>query len=248
LTKRDYYEVLGVSRDARQEDFKKSYRQLAMKYHPDRNPGDKECEERFKEASEAYQVLSDPEMRARYDRFGHSAFSSGGGFSGFTDFTSFAEEIFGDLFGSFFGTGPSRTSSRQTRGHDLRYLLEITLEESAIGCEKEISFPKPVVCKGCSGSGARKGTTAVRCANCQGSGQERVQQGFFVISRTCGVCSGSGEVIKDPCPSCGGTGRAKEEVKLSVKVPAGIDHGQRLKLRGEGEPGPRGAPPGDLYV
>ena len=249
MAKRDYYEVLGVSREATQDDVKKAYRQAALRYHPDRNPGDKESEEKFKEATEAYQILADANSRAKYDRFGHSAFEgSFGGFEGFTDFTSFAEDIFGDIFGSFFGGSAGRKSQRPRKGRDLRYRLEITLEESVFGVEKEITIPRPVSCKGCDGNGARKGSGPESCRQCGGTGQERIQQGFFTISRTCAVCGGEGQVIRDPCPSCGGTGRKAEEVRLSVKIPAGIDQGQRLKLRGEGEPGPQGALAGDLYV
>lgn len=249
MAKRDYYEVLGVSRDAGQEEIKKAYRQLALKYHPDRNPGDANAEEQFKEATEAYQVLSDTDNRAKYDRFGHSAFS-GGGFEGFGDFTSFAEEIFGDLFGTFFGTGQrgGGSSLHRRRGRDLRYRLEVELEESAEGATKEITIPRESTCKACGGTGARAGTKPETCSNCGGSGQERIQQGFFVIGRPCSVCGGQGKVIRDPCPSCGGRGRVSEKARLSVKIPAGIDHGQRLKLRGEGEPGEQGAAPGDLYV
>jgi molecular chaperone DnaJ len=232
-----------VARDATQDQIKKSYRQLALKYHPDRNPGDKASEEQFKEASEAYQILSDTESRAKYDRFGHAAFQNGGG--GFGDFTGFAEDLFGDIFGAFFGT-----SQRQTRrgGRDLRFHLEISLEEAAFGVEKEIVIPKPVGCDGCSGTGARQGTSPESCRQCNGSGQFRVQQGFFTISRPCPVCSGQGKVIRDPCPKCGGAGHSTKETKISVKVPAGINEGQTLKYRGEGEPGPGGTPAGDLYI
>lgn len=246
MEKRDYYEVLEVSRDSADEQIKKSYRQLALKYHPDRNPGDKECEEKFKEASEAYSVLSDPEKRQRYDRFGHAAFSNGGGGDGFH---GFSEDIFGDIFGAFFGTNPfGNQGTRQRAGRDLKYNLTITLEEAAFGCEKEITIQKPVACESCEGSGARKGTSPERCRQCAGSGQIRIQQGFFAISRPCNVCRGTGQVIADPCASCGGSGRKNKEQRLSVKVPAGINHGQRLKLRGEGEDAPKNGVAGDLYV
>lgn len=237
--------MLGVNREASADEIKKSYRKLAVKFHPDKNPGDKAAEEKFKEASAAYQILSDPENRAKYDRFGHGAFEQG--MDGFTDFTGFAEEIFGDLFGAFFG-GTGGRRSRQRGGRDLRYVLEISLEESATGFEREIVVPKPVICERCNGTGAREGSKPESCKQCSGSGQIRTQQGLFSISRPCPVCSGTGQLITDPCPDCGSAGRKTKDVKLSVRVPAGIDHGQRLKLRGEGEPGPKGAPAGDLYV
>lgn len=241
---RDFYEVLGISRDASTDDIKKAYRKLALQFHPDKNPDDKASEEKFKEASNAYQVLSDPDSRAKYDRFGHAAFSSGG-FEGFSDFSGFAEEIFGDIFGAFFGTGGS---SRRRAGRDLRYNLEITLEEAAFGVDKEITIPKSILCEPCSGSGARAGTSAESCKHCNGRGSIGIQQGFFSITRPCPVCNGQGTVIRDPCPSCGGSGQAIKNQKLTVKVPAGIDHGQRLKIRGEGEPAQHGGPAGDLYV
>lgn len=247
MAKRDYYEVLGVSRDASVDVIKKSYRQIALQCHPDRNPGDAQAEERFKEASEAYQILSNAETRARYDRFGHGAFSSGGGFEGFGDFSTFADEIFGDLFSAFFGGTSSRSSSRQRAGRDLSYRLEITLEEAATGLEKSINLRKPVPCESCAGSGCRTGTSREKCRHCDGRGQVTVQQGFFSIARGCSVCNGEGTIISDPCPSCGGGGRTNKEVDLLVKIPAGIDSGQRLKLRGEGEVIPDGNP-GDLYV
>ena len=245
MSKRDYYEVLGVSKTATSEEIKKSYRQLALKFHPDRNPDNKESEEKFKEASEAYQILSDAGNRQKYDQFGHAAFRGGNGFEGFGDFSSFADEIFGDLFSSFFGT--SQQSGRRRGGRDLQFHLEIELEEAASGIEKEIKINRPVVCAGCTGTGARKGTTAHSCKQCGGAGQVRVQQGFFAISRTCPVCRGSGQVIADPCPDCKGGGTTSNEVELKIKVPAGIDEGQRLKLRGEGEVIADG-PAGDLYV
>lgn len=246
--KRDYYEILNVSKDASLDQIKKSYRQLALKYHPDRNPGDKECEEKFKEAAEAYQVLSNEESRAKYDRFGHAAFSGGGGFEGFGDFSMFADEFFGDIFSSFFGGGSSRGSgARRRTGRDLSYQLELTLEECATGLDKKIKVLKPTPCEPCSGSGCRDGSKPQVCRHCGGAGQIRVQQGFFAISRTCPVCRGDGKMIADPCPSCGGTGQGKKEVELSVKIPAGIDNGQRLKIRGEGEIISDGSA-GDLYV
>lgn len=242
MSKRDYYEILGVTRAASAEEIKKSYRQLAIKFHPDKNPGDKECENKFKEASEAYQILSDAENRQKYDRFGHAAFS-GGGFQGFQDFGSFAEEIFGDLFGTFFGN-----TGKRRAGRDVRSSVEITLEEAAFGVDKEVSVQKLANCEACDGSGARKGTSRQTCKHCAGTGQVRIQQGFFSISHACDVCQGVGQIIPDPCPSCGGAGYVGRETKVSVKIPAGIDNGQRLKLRGEGEPAAGGGPAGDLYV
>lgn len=248
MEKRDYYEVLGVPREASTEQIKKAYRQLALKYHPDRNPGDKACEESFKEASEAYQILSSAETRERYDRFGHGAFS-GNGFEGFGDFGSFAEEIFGDLFGSFFGGG---TSSRRQRtrggGRDLRFELQITLEEAAKGEEREVTIPKPVLCATCGGNGAKKGTSPEACGQCRGSGQIRIQQGFFTIQRPCTACGGQGQVIKERCTECSGRGRTTRETKIKVSIPAGINEGQTLRIRGEGEESPSGGTPGDLYV
>jgi molecular chaperone DnaJ len=245
--KRDYYEVLSVARDASAEQIKKSYRQLALKYHPDKNPGDKEAEEKFKEASEAYQVLSDPQMRERYDVYGHQAFN--GGNPGFGDFGSFAEEIFGDIFGAFFGgAGGGKQRGRKRGGRDLRYQLELTLEEVAFGVEKEVQLSKPEACDQCDGSGAKKGTSPVSCPHCGGTGQLRLQQGFFTISRPCASCGGQGQVIRDPCTKCNGKGQQVKESKVKVKIPAGIDEGQSLKIRGEGESVGNGAPPGDLYV
>ncbi len=245
MAKRDFYEVLGVARDASQEQIKKAYRQLALKCHPDKNPGDKEAEETFKEAAQAYQVLSDTGNRQRYDQFGHAAFDHA--FDGFTDFTGFAEDIFGDLFGAFFGSGTSKRSGKRS-GRDLRYDLEITLEEAALGFEKEIDVQKPVQCTVCKGSGAKEGTKPESCKQCGGSGQLRFQQGFFTISRPCSVCQGSGQVIINPCAECKGQGSVVQSSKLNVKIPAGIDSGQRLKLRGEGEAGPPNGKAGDLYV
>lgn len=247
MSKRDYYEVLGVSRSASADEVKKAYRQLALKFHPDRNPDNKEAEESFKEASEAYQILSDAENRAKYDQFGHAAFSQGNGFNGFTDFGSFADEIFGDLFSSFFGTSSSGRTGRKRGGRDLQYQLEIELEEAATGIERTITINRPVVCDGCTGTGAKAGTSPQRCKQCEGAGQVRVQQGFFAISRTCPVCRGVGSIIVDPCATCQGSGTNAKEVELKIKVPAGIDSGQRLKLRAEGEVISDG-PPGDLYV
>jgi len=248
--KRDYYEVLGVSRTASEEEVKKAYRKLALKYHPDRNPGDTAAEEKFKEASEAYQVLCDAERRAQYDRFGHAAFEqAGGGFGGFDFAAAGFEDLFGDLFGDFFGTARGRSGrARARRGEDLRFDLELSFEEAAFGTEKVVKVPRAVGCGECDGTGARKGTEQSVCSACRGSGQVRFQQGFFSIAKTCGQCGGAGSVIKDPCRSCGGSGVARETQKLNVKIPAGVDTGSRLKLRGEGGGGTSGGPAGDLYV
>jgi molecular chaperone DnaJ len=249
--KRDYYEVLSVSRTAGEEELKKAYRRLAIQFHPDRNPGDKQAEERFKEINEAYQVLSDPEKRNQYDRFGHAVFQSPqgpGGFGGF-DFSQGFEEVFSDIFGDFFGTGRGRSRSRSRRGEDLRYDLEVEFEEAARGTEKIIKFQRLTTCDSCNGSRARGGADGVRtCPNCRGTGQVRTQQGFFSISTTCGQCRGEGMMIADPCPKCQGQGRIRKPVSLSVRIPPGVDNGSRLKLRNEGEAGFASGPAGDLYV
>ncbi len=249
--KRDYYEVLGANRGASDDELKESYRRLAIQHHPDRNPGNKQAEERFKEINEAYQVLSDPDRRAQYDRFGHAAFQGpqgSGPFGGF-DFSQGFEEVFSDIFGDFFGTGRGRSRSRTRRGDDLRYDLEIEFEEAARGTEKVVKFPRQTACEACGGARARGGSGGVRtCPNCRGSGQVRTQQGFFSISTTCGECRGEGMIIADPCPRCQGQGRVRKQESLSVKIPAGVDNGSRLKLRGEGEAGFAGGTPGDLYV
>src|SRR5713101_3446595 len=249
--KRDYYEILGVNRGAGEDELKKAYRRLAIQFHPDRNPGNKEAEERFKELNEAYQVLSEPERRAQYDRFGHAAFQGPqgpGGFGGF-DFSQGFEEVFSDIFGDFFGTGRGRSRSRTRRGDDLRYDLEIEFEEAAAGIEKVIKFQRLTQCEACNGTRARGATSGARqCPNCRGTGQVRTQQGFFSISTTCSQCRGEGMIIADPCPKCQGQGRIRKHESLSVKIPPGVDNGSRLKLRGEGEAGYGGGPQGDLYV
>lgn len=247
MAKRDYYEVLGVSRDASPEEIKKAFRQLALQHHPDRNPGDKGAEEKFKELNEAYSVLSDPGKRGQYDAYGHAG-PAGQGFGpeGFADFHfGGVEDILNDFFG--FGT-IFGGRQRARRGADLRYNMEIAFEEGAFGGEKEIVVPRTAACQDCGGSGAKKGTSPERCTACNGRGQVSVQQGFFSMSRPCGRCRGTGEIIREPCPKCSGGGTVRERRTLKVKIPAGVDNGTRLKLRGEGEAGPGGGPPGDLYV
>ena len=245
--RRDLYELLGVGRDASQDDIKKAYRKVALKCHPDRNPGDKAAEERFKEASAAYQILSDPERRAQYDRFGHAAFEQGSGLGGF-DFSAGFEDLFGDIFGDFFGGGRGRGRGRARRGDDLRYDLELDFHEAAFGVEKKLSIPRWKGCESCDGRGMKGGAAPKSCPSCRGSGQIRFQQGFFSIAKTCTQCGGQGSIVSDPCDTCGGEGRIRATQTLSVKIPAGVDDGSRLKLRGEGEAGLGGGPPGDLYV
>jgi molecular chaperone DnaJ len=246
VSKRDYYDVLGIPKNAGDQQIKSAYRKLALQYHPDRNQGNKEAEERFKEAAEAYAILSDSDKRARYDRFGHAGVSSpaGGGFDPST-FAGF-EDIFGGIFGDFFGGGGRRGGAE--RGSDLRYDLEIAFEESARGVETSIQIPRLEMCETCHGSGAAAGSSPTTCPQCHGRGQQRFQQGFFTVARTCSRCQGTGRVIAKPCPTCKGGGRQRRERKLTVKVPAGIADGQRLRLNGEGEGGMAGGPPGDLYV
>ena len=247
MKKRDYYEVLGVSRSASDEELKKAYRKLALRYHPDKNPGDREAEERFKEIGEAYAILCDVGRRAQYDRFGHAAFEQGG-LGGF-DFSAGFEDILGDLFGDFFGTGRGRGGrTRSRRGQDLQYQLELSFEEAAHGCEKTLSIPRLTACATCGATGAKPGTKPTVCSQCRGSGQIRFQQGFFAIAKTCGTCAGQGTVISSPCADCEGAGARRRTHTLNVRVPAGVDSGSRLKLRGEGETGGNGGQPGDLYV
>ena len=249
MSKRDYYEVLGVNRDAGDDEIKKAYRKLAMKFHPDRNPDNKDAEEKFKEAKEAYEMLSDPQKKAAYDRYGHAgvdpSMGAGPGAQGFEG--GFAD-AFGDIFGDLFGGGRGGGRSNVYRGADLRYNLEITLEEAARGAEKTIRIPTVEECGTCHGSGAKPGTQPKPCPTCNGHGQVRVQQGFFSIQQTCPKCHGSGKIIPDPCRDCGGAGRTKKQKTLEVKIPAGIDDGMRLRHGGHGEPGVNGGPPGDLYV
>ncbi len=255
MAKRDYYEVLGVSRDAGEDELKKAYRKLALQYHPDRNPDDPEAEERFKEASEAYAILSDPEKRRSYDRFGFAGVGTDGGgaraYGGdFGDLGGFAD-VFNDLFGDLFGGAPrggARRRGRGQRGADLRYNLEIGLEDVLHGLESQLKLPKMRTCTTCQGSGAAPGTQPERCGQCQGTGQVLIQQGFFRISRPCDVCGGLGEVIRDRCRDCRGSGRIEGQQTINVRVPPGVDDGTRLRLSGEGEAGISGGPPGDLYV
>ena len=248
MAKRDYYEVLGVNRDASEEDIKKAYRKLAMQHHPDRNPDNPKSEEKFKEAKQAYEVLCDAERRALYDRHGHAgieahagaaAGAGGAGFGGFAD-------TFGDIFSEIFGQRGGR--SNVYRGADLRYNLEISLEDAARGTETKIRIPTLEECETCRGLGAKPGTEPIACQTCGGQGQVRMQQGFFSIQQTCPRCSGTGKVIKDPCGTCHGAGRVKRQKTLSVKIPAGVDEGDRIRLSGEGESGVNGGPAGDLYV
>lgn len=248
MSKRDYYEVLGVDRGASDQDIKKAYRRLAMKYHPDRNPDSKEAEDKFKEAKEAFEVLSNAEKRQAYDQFGHAGVDpSQGGFGGGAGGASFSD-IFGDVFGDIFGSRGGGGSRRPRRGADLRYNLELSLEEAVHGSQAKIHVPTYVNCETCHGSGAKKGTSPTSCDMCGGVGQVRMQQGFFSVQQTCPKCHGQGTMIKDPCGSCHGQGRVRKEKTLSVKIPAGVDTGDRIRLSGEGEAGGPGTQPGDLYV
>ncbi|HEX5214143.1 MAG TPA: molecular chaperone DnaJ [Vicinamibacterales bacterium] len=245
MSKRDYYDVLGVARDASEQDIKSAYRKLALKHHPDRNQGDSAAEEKFKEAAEAYSVLADDDKRARYDRFGHAGVQGAGGPGVNPDiFTDFSD-ILGDFFG--FGGGGARRGG-PARGADLRFDLEISFDESFTGTETTIQIPREENCDTCKGSGAAPGTSKETCAQCRGTGQLRYQQGFLVVARTCGNCGGSGQVVKTPCPACRGRGRVAKDRRVTVKIPAGIAEGQRLRLHGEGEHGTHGGPTGDLYV
>ena len=250
--KRDYYEILGVDRNASKQQIKTAYRKKAVENHPDRNKGDKEAEERFKEAAEAYSVLSDDDKRAHYDRFGHAASpgNGAGGFNGFDpetfgDFSDILGDFFG--FGDIFGGGRTRRS-RSSRGNDLRYDLTVEFEEAVFGFSPKIKVRKAEVCKDCSGSGADPAHGTETCSACGGQGQIRFQQGFFTVSRTCSSCQGKGKMIKSPCKTCHGSGRVQKEKVLEVKIPAGVESGNRLRVAGEGEPGTNGGPPGDLYV
>jgi molecular chaperone DnaJ len=255
MAKKDYYQVLGVARDAGPEHIKKAYRQLALKHHPDRNPGSKEAEDRFKEAAEAYSVLADPEKRSVYDRFGHDGLRGEGyqGFSGFDssvfeDFEDILGNLFGFSFGDLFGGRERGRGSRRSRGRDLALEVEIGLEEAAAGVEREIKLSRAETCPACKGSKRKPGTQAASCPTCGGRGQVRYQQGFFTMARTCPQCQGGGEINASPCESCQGKGHVKEKRALKVRIPAGVDDGSRLRLVGEGEAGDQGMPAGDLYV
>ncbi|HUT41468.1 MAG TPA: molecular chaperone DnaJ [Gammaproteobacteria bacterium] len=255
MSKRDYYEVLGASKNASEADLKKAYRRAAQKHHPDRNPDNKEAEDKFKECKEAWEVLSDSRKRAAYDQFGHAGVdpSMGGGGGGYGPAGAGAgfSDIFGDVFGDIFGGGRgggARGGQRVYRGSDLRYNLELSLEDAVAGTEVKIRVPTLVGCTECGGSGAKKGSEPKTCTTCGGHGQVRMQQGFFSLQQTCPHCQGSGTIISDPCATCHGKGRVQERKTLSVKVPAGVDTGDRIRLAGEGEAGENGGPPGDLYV
>lgn len=249
MAKRDYYEILGVTRSSTDQELKSAYRKLAMKYHPDRNPDDHQAEEYFKEAAEAYSVLSNADMRARYDRFGHAGVSSSAGANPWAgaDFGGF-EDILGDLFGDLFGGGRARNRNRPQRGSDLRYDLEISLEQAAAGYKTKIDIPRLEDCDGCKGSGAAPGTSPTTCNTCGGAGQVRYQQGFFSVSRTCHQCRGTGKYISSICKTCSGEGRVEHQHQIEIKIPAGVDTGARLRVTGEGEAGTSGGPSGDLYV
>ncbi len=244
MAKRDYYEILNVARNASEAEIKQAYRRLAMKHHPDRNPGDHVAEEKFKEAKEAYEALSDARKRAAYDQFGHAGVdgAAGGGFGGPADLG----DIFGGVFRDIFGGG--RGGAQSYRGADLRYTLDLTLEEAVFGTTAKIRAPTLVICGTCGGNGAKPGTKPTTCSTCRGVGQVRMQQGFFSIQQTCPRCQGRGTIIPEPCETCRGGGRVEEQKTLSVKVPAGVDNGDRIRLAGEGEAGEHGGPPGDLYV
>jgi molecular chaperone DnaJ len=259
MSKRDYYEILGIAKNASADEIKKAYRKLAMQHHPDRNPGNKEAEAKFKEATEAYEVLKDEQKKAAYDQYGHSAFGqggggqggfggggAGGGFDGF-DFNDIFSN-FSDIFGEGGGGRQSRKRSSAVRGSDIRYNLEISLEEAFRGSSETISFSIPSACESCKGSGGKEGESPVTCGSCHGAGKVRAQQGFFIVERTCNTCSGTGQTIKNPCKTCHGEGRVNKERSLSVKIPAGVEEGNKIRLSGEGEAGMRGGQAGDLYV
>lgn len=251
--KRDYYEVLEVNRNASETEIKKAYRRMAVKHHPDKNAGDKASEETFKEVTEAYEVLSDPQKRAMYDQYGHAGMG-GAGFGGFGGFSGGGfggapfGDIFGDIFGEVFGTRQGAKPGRGRRGDDLQYNLEVSFEEAAFGVEKKIDIPYAKRCDACGGSGAKPGTEPKTCPSCRGAGQVRFQQGFFSVSKTCSHCNGEGRIVESPCPTCRGVGTVRDKKTISVKVPAGVETGIRLKLSGEGGQGAKGGPNGDLYV
>ena len=250
MSKRDYYEVLGLKKGANGDEIKKSFRKLAMDHHPDRNPGDKQAEHKFKELNEAYDVLKDEQRRAAYDRFGHAAFENGGrgaaGGAGDFGFGAGFADIFEDMFGEFMGG--RRGQSAAARGADLRYNMEVTLEEAFLGKAAQIKVPSAIQCEQCKGTGGKDGSAPVECGTCRGAGKVRATQGFFTIERTCPTCQGAGRVIRDPCRGCGGTGRTRKEKTLQVTIPAGVEDGTRIRLSGEGEVGMRGSSNGDLYI
>ena len=247
MAKRDYYDVLGVNKSASKDEIKKAYRKLALKYHPDKTKGDKSSEEKFKEASEAYHILSDDKRKANYDQFGHAAFQGSGGGQGFGGFdTSSFSDIFEDFFGDFGGGGSTRRSSN--RGNDLRYDVSISLEEAFKGLEKNVQYTTYKKCSSCSGSGAAKGSKPIKCNYCAGRGKVRTNQGFFTIQQTCPQCSGYGETISDPCKSCSGNGKTQGSENVTVKIPKGVDDGTRIRLSGKGEAGSKGGSSGDLYL
>jgi molecular chaperone DnaJ len=250
VSKADYYEVLGVSRDASDQELKSAYRKQALKYHPDRNPGDHVAEEKFKEASEAYQVLSDADKRAAYDRFGHAGVTgaAGGGFGGPFAGSVDLGDIFGDLFGEMFNMGGQQRASRQRRGEDLRFDLTIDFDDAIFGTETEVRIRRFEMCGTCHGSGSASGRGPTTCPQCQGRGQIRYQQGFFSVARTCSACGGAGTIVSDPCTSCRGETRVTKEHRLNVKVPPGVEEGTRIRYGGEGDAGRSGAPSGDLYI
>ena len=247
--KRDYYEILGISKNANGAEIKKAYRKLAMQYHPDRNPGNKEAEAKFREATEAYEILKDDQKRGAYDQYGHQAFSQNGGASGFEgfDFNDIFSN-FSDIFSDFSNQGRSNKRSAAHRGSDVRYNIDISLKEAFEGCDEKISFNIMQHCKKCDGTGSASKEKPSTCTTCNGSGKIRAQQGFFIVERACTTCNGTGEIIKDPCGTCNGQGRSSQNKTLSVKIPAGVEDGSRIRLSNEGEAGQRGGPAGDLYV
>jgi len=246
--KRDYYEVLEISRDCNNEEIKKAYRRLAIQYHPDRNPDNEEAEERFKELSEAYSVLSDAEKRGIYDQYGHAGLSNSGGFANGFDFNTSFADVFSDLFQDFFGGGRTGQRHRGIRGDDLRYRLTITFEEAVFGAQKEIRYPRLTECERCLGDGIEPGHSPTECKVCGGRGEVRYQQAFFTMSRTCPNCGGRGKIVEDPCTACRGEGRVKKDRSLTVKIPPGVGDDTRLRIRGEGDGGLAGGEPGDLFV